>query len=82
MVDSKKCYEDGFLDVTGADGVEIMISDPIGGVGVGNLPVIHLTVMANKTMVANVRICRIAGPIQVLDNRRPQRENIRRKSKG
>lgn len=77
MVESKKCYEDGFLDVTGAQDVEITITDPISG----KLPVIHVTVGDGKSIIASMRICRIAGPIQIRDQRRPQRENVRRKSK-
>ena len=61
---------DSYLDVTGADDVEITISDPLGGTAVGNQPVIHMTISKEKRIIAQVRICRIKGEVLVSDRRK------------
>ncbi len=57
-------YEDGMLDITGADEVEITIGDPIGGGARGS--VIHV----NMRRGCVLRICRVVGGVNIIDQRK------------
>lgn len=63
-------FHDGFFDVTGADNIEIVLSDAIHG----EWPVIHIAVSRGKNDVAQLRVCRIKGKISVRDTRRKPRK--------
>jgi len=59
-------FHDGFFDVTGADHIEISVSDAVGG----GSPVMHIAVSRGGNDLAQMRICRIRGSVSIKDNRR------------
>lgn len=59
MKHDNEVYDDGLLDITGAVGVEIIISS-----GPGDTLVVHV----NTENGARLRVCRIAGPVTLTDN--------------
>lgn len=65
MRQPNEVYDDGLLDITGAKGVEIVISP-----GPGDTLVVHV----NTEHGARLRICRIEVPVTLTDGRTSRTE--------